>query len=81
MAKVGHTLDPRGEVCPFPLDQTKKAVENLEAGAIVEVLVAIANLGRWAEHAGHTVLGAKDLNRNEWSLVFECSRIFDEGAA
>lgn len=66
-------LDLRGEVCPYPLNETKKAVKGMPCGSVVEVMVdcppAVKNLSKWAENAGHFVVEALDLGPAEWMVV------------
>lgn len=75
MTKANEQLDLRGEMCPYPLDQTKVAVRALSPGAAVEVLVdcpeSVGNLTRWVGNAGHAVVETRTLGPAEWSLVLE----------
>ena len=49
-------LDERGKQCPFPVIDTKKALDSSSDGEIVEVLVdneiAVQNLRKMADHKG-----------------------------
>lgn len=67
------TLDVRGEICPYPLYQTKKAVEAAAPGATIEVQIdyplALDNISRWAANAGHEVVETRDVGASEWVLV------------
>ena len=75
MSKSRVTLDLRGEVCPYPLRQTKKEVKKMPCGTEVEVIVdcppAVKNLSKWAENAGHSVVEALDLGPAEWMVVLK----------
>ena len=66
-------LDMRGEICPYPLGESKNAVEKLEPGTTIEVLIdyplALDNVTRWAQSAGHEVVETRDLGPSEWALV------------
>lgn len=66
-------LDLRGEICPYPLVETKKAVAALDAGASIEVLIdyplALDNVTRWAQSAGHEIVETRELGPSEWALV------------
>jgi TusA-related sulfurtransferase len=68
-------LDLRGEVCPYPLQETKREVQEMPCGTEVEVMVdcppAVKNLSKWAENAGHSVLEAMDLGPAEWMVVLK----------
>lgn len=67
------SLDVRGEICPYPLFETRKRMEALASGAELEVLIdyplALDNISRWAENAGHTVLSVEELGASEWRLL------------
>jgi tRNA 2-thiouridine synthesizing protein A len=61
--KPNETLDARGLSCPMPLLKTKKAIEKLASGQILEILgtdPGTANdLPKWAKRSGHDFLGEK----------------------
>ena len=75
MSESGVRLDLRGEVCPYPLQETKKAVKKMRGGPEVEVMVdcppAVENLSKWAINAGHKVLGSSKLGPAEWKVVLK----------
>jgi TusA-related sulfurtransferase len=68
-------LDVRGEICPYPLVEAKKALANLASGDVLEVLIdyplALDNVSRWASNAGHQVIQTRDLGPSEWALVLK----------
>lgn len=53
-------LDVRGECCPYPLILTKKRVESLKSGEILEITaddpVAPQNIDSWAKKSGNKLL-------------------------
>lgn len=59
--RAHKTLDAKGLACPMPIVQTKKAVESLEPGQVMEVLATDSGSGAdikaWAENANHQFLG------------------------
>ncbi|WP_026583160.1 sulfurtransferase TusA family protein [Bacillus sp. J33] len=59
--KVNVTLDAKGLACPMPIVKTKKAMNTLEAGQVLEVQAtdkgSKADLQAWANSAGHQYLG------------------------
>lgn len=67
------TLDVRGEICPYPLFEAKGRMEELASGATLEVLIdyplALDNVTRWAENAGHEVVTVEELGASEWRIV------------
>lgn len=68
-------LDLRGEICPYPLFESKKALEALTPGERLEVLIdyplALDNITRWAENAGHIVVEVVEVGTSEWRIVLE----------
>lgn len=56
-------LDVRGECCPYPLILTKKKVESLKSGEILEITaddpVAPQNIDSWAKKSGNKLLSVK----------------------
>ncbi|MGF7032261.1 rhodanese-related sulfurtransferase/TusA-related sulfurtransferase [Paenibacillus mucilaginosus] len=59
--KSNRTVDAKGLACPMPIVRTKKAMNELEAGHVMEVQAtdrgSAADLRAWAESAGHQYLG------------------------
>ncbi|MFZ3589746.1 sulfurtransferase TusA family protein [Bacillus sp. DJP31] len=54
-------LDAKGLACPMPIVKTKKAMNELEAGHVLEVQAtdkgSKADIKAWAESSGHQYLG------------------------
>ena len=59
--KADVQLDAKGLSCPMPIVKTKKAMENLQEGQILEVLAtdqgSKADLAAWADSVGHQYIG------------------------
>jgi tRNA 2-thiouridine synthesizing protein A len=59
-----HSLDAKGLSCPMPLLRTKKEIDKLESGQILEVLGTDPgsrnDLPGWAERSGHEFMGEKE---------------------
>jgi tRNA 2-thiouridine synthesizing protein A len=57
-------LDCVGLYCPQPLFQTKQAIENLEAGQILEIIAddpaAEEDLRRFCRRTGHELVSVKN---------------------
>jgi tRNA 2-thiouridine synthesizing protein A len=58
---VGKVVDARGTACPGPLLAAKKAIGEIKAGEIMEVLSSDegtkSDLPKWANKQGHEYLG------------------------
>ena len=59
--KTNSVLDAKGLACPMPIVKTKKAMNNLEGGQVLEIQAtdkgSKADLKAWAESTGHQYLG------------------------
>jgi TusA-related sulfurtransferase len=70
-----HTLDVRGEICPYPLTMAKKAISGLAPGDRLEVFLdyplSLETIPRWAQGAGHQVLSVEESGPAEWRIVLE----------
>ncbi|WP_404331268.1 sulfurtransferase TusA family protein [Mesobacillus maritimus] len=59
--KVNVVLDAKGLACPMPIVKTRKAMNNIEAGQVLEVQAtdkgSVADLKAWAGSTGHQYLG------------------------
>jgi len=59
--KANVILDAKGLSCPMPIVRTKKAMNELEAGKVLEVQAtdkgSKADIKAWAESTGHQYLG------------------------
>ncbi|WP_413299188.1 sulfurtransferase TusA family protein [Bacillus sp. 1P10SD] len=57
---VTKVLDAKGLACPMPIVKTKKAMNDLEAGQILEIHTtdkgAKNDLAAWAKSGGHELL-------------------------
>ncbi len=55
-----ETLDVRGECCPYPLILTKKRVDQLKTGEVLQIIaddpVAPQNIDAWAKKSGNKLL-------------------------
>ncbi|MFD1779151.1 sulfurtransferase TusA family protein [Fredinandcohnia salidurans] len=63
---IDKVLDAKGLACPMPIVKTKKAIDDLESGQILEVLAtdkgAKNDLTAWAASTGHEVVESKEEN-------------------
>ena len=69
-------IDCRGQACPLPVVNAKKAAEELNAGDVLTVLVdneiAVQNLTRFAEHKGFAVSAEKKAQK-EYAVTMTVS--------
>ncbi|NLP49593.1 sulfurtransferase TusA family protein [Bacillus sp. RO1] len=61
MMNVNMTVDAKGLACPMPIVRTKKAMDQVESGEVLEVLAtdkgSKADIKAWADKIGHQYLG------------------------
>lgn len=60
MMKSEKVLDAKGLACPMPIVRTKKAMNELESGQVLEIHVtdkgANADLAAWSKSGGHELV-------------------------
>ena len=72
MAKV---LEVMGMVCPFPLVEAKKVIEEISSGE--ELIInfdctqGTESIPRWAAEAGHTVTNYEQLGEAAWTITIK----------
>lgn len=61
---ITKTLDAKGLACPMPIVRTKKTMDTMNSGEILEVLVtdkgALNDFKAWATSGGHTIVEQKE---------------------
>lgn len=64
MMDVTKVLDAKGMACPMPVVKTKKTIDELESGDILEIHAtdkgAKSDLTAWARSGGHELLEQKE---------------------
>lgn len=73
--KADQTLDARGEICPNPDVKSMTALEKMEKGKILEVLVdyplSLERIPRNAEKRKHKVLKIEQISGPEHRILIE----------
>ncbi|MBS7528993.1 sulfurtransferase TusA family protein [Hazenella sp. IB182353] len=63
--KVNHVIDAKGMACPMPIVKTKKGMDQLESGDVMQVEAtdqgSIADMQAWSNKNGHQYLGNKQI--------------------
>jgi len=71
--KVDLGNDLKGEVCPYTFVKSKLALEELEPGQVLRVVVdhlpAVENVPRSLDNEGHQVLEVVQINDSDWSIT------------
>jgi TusA-related sulfurtransferase len=74
---VDKDLNLHGEVCPYTFVKSKLALEVMQPGQVLRVIVdndeSAANVPRSMQNEGHKVLGVTKLNQRDWQIVVQKS--------
>lgn len=61
---ITKSLDAKGLACPMPIVRTKKAMDTINSGEVLEVFVtdkgAVSDFAAWTKASGHTILEQKE---------------------
>ena len=67
-------MDVKGKMCPMPVALTKRRLETMASGQLLEVTgegeLEFDNIQRWARNNGHEVAEASKLG-NEFKIVLK----------
>ncbi len=70
--KADKKLNIKGVVCPYTLVKSKLAVEDLEVGQVLEVLLdypeASESIPKAMLNYGHSVLKVEKINETDWII-------------
>ena len=73
--QVAECLDLKGEVCPYTFVKSKLALEEMESGRVLRVIVdnrgSAENVPRSLSSEGHRILGVVKLNDTDWAISVE----------
>ncbi len=73
---INKTIDLRGTLCPMNWVKTKLLLEEMEDGAVLEVILdegePIRNVPRSAKNEGHGVIKVEPLNEKAYKLTIKC---------
>jgi TusA-related sulfurtransferase len=76
-AVADKELNLQGEVCPYTFVKSKLALEVMQPGQVLRVIVdndeSAANVPRSMQNEGHNVLGVTKLNNKDWQIVVQKS--------
>lgn len=72
---IDQTLDIKGEVCPYTFVKSKLALEQMEPGQVLKVIVdhepAIKNVPGSMENEGHKIIEVEKINDTDWHIVVQ----------
>jgi TusA-related sulfurtransferase len=71
--QVAELLDLKGEVCPYTFVKSKLALEDMESGQVLRIIVdnpgSAANVPRSLGSEGHQILEVVKLNEADWAIT------------
>jgi len=71
--KVDKTIDIRGQVCPYTFVRSKLAIEKMNVGEVLEIILdhkaAVENVPKSMENEGQKVLVVEQTGEKEWRIV------------
>ncbi len=71
--KPDFEFDLKGEVCPYTFVKSKLALEMLDSGQILQVVVdndeSATNVPRSLTNEGNNVLGVEKMNEKDWLIT------------
>ncbi|HDO36623.1 MAG TPA: sulfurtransferase TusA family protein [Nitrospirae bacterium] len=71
--KVDKKIDIRGLVCPYTFVKSKLAIESMDVGEVLEILLdypeASRSIPKSMEDHGHKVLKVEKINDSDWVIV------------
>ena len=77
MVKADIQLDAKGLACPMPIVKTKKSMNDLDEGMVLEVQAtdkgSKADLAAWADTVGHQYLGTVEEGEVLYHYIRKCS--------
>jgi len=70
---VDKELNIKGEVCPYTFVKTKLALETINPGDVLKVIVdhlpATENIPKSLKGEGHEVLEVSKINETDWQII------------
>ena len=71
--KVDQTLDCKGLSCPLPVLKTKKAIDGMELGQILEMIAtdpgSTPDMRAWSRKTGHELLESREEDGLFWFYI------------
>lgn len=82
--KADVQLDAKGLACPMPIVKTKKAMQGLEDGQVLEVIAtdkgSKADLAAWSKTVGHQYIGTTEDGDVLYHYIRKCNPEASEAA-
>lgn len=73
--KIDKELNLKGTICPDNFVKAKLALEDLEAGQVLKIVIdyepAVSEVPKAIEYEGHKILEVKRLNLTDWEIIIQ----------
>ena len=73
--KIDREINVKDEFCPYPYLRSKLALEEMEIGETLRILVntasSIRDVPRSFEEAGQKIVQTKQLNDTDWEILVQ----------
>lgn len=73
--EIKETLDTRGMMCPMPVVKTKKAINGINVGELLEMISSdsgsIPDMQAWARQTQHELLEAEKMDDGTYRFVIK----------
>jgi phosphate transport system ATP-binding protein len=73
--KINRELNLKGTICPGNFVKAKLALEELETGQVLKIIVdykpAVSEVPKAMEYEGHKILEVKRLNKTDWEIIIQ----------
>jgi len=71
--KADKTIDIRGQVCPYTFVRSKLAIEKMNVGEVLEIILdhkpAVENVPKSMENEGQKVMKVEQTGEKEWHII------------
>lgn len=76
--KVDKSINIKGLICPYTFVKSKLAIEDMEVGEVLEILLdyeeASRSIPKSMEDHGHKVLKVEKINDTDWIILVRKER-------
>jgi TusA-related sulfurtransferase len=76
--KVDRRIDIKGLVCPYTFVKSKLAIEDMEIGEVLEILLdyeeAARSIPKSMEDLGQKILKVEKINDTDWIIIVKKER-------
>lgn len=76
--KIDRSINIKGLVCPYTFVKSKLAIEDMEVGEVLEIILdyeeASRSIPKSMEDHGHKVLKVEKINDTDWKILVRKER-------